>query len=187
MQSPLFRVGGVPVLFPPLAAVERITYLFEQLLAELPSPYLHKYEVLRNYVQLLLHESLKLLPAGPVGLSAAAQLQAKFLDLLARQFPLASPLQPLELKTANEFARQLGVHPNYLNRVLTATTGQSTTAHIAQRLVQEAQVLLRHSTWQVAEIAYGLGFSHASNFHAFFKKHTGQTPTGYRQQPVLLS
>jgi len=186
-QSPLFRVGSPPVLFPPLAAVERITYLFEQLLAELPSPYPHKYEVLRNYVQLLLHESLKLLPAEPVGRSAATQLQAQFLDLLARQFPLASPWQPLALKTANEFARHLGVHPNHLNRVLTAATGRSTTAHIAQRLVQEAQALLRHSSWPVAEIAYGLGFGHASNFHAFFKKHTGQTPTSCRQQPGSLS
>jgi AraC-like DNA-binding protein len=53
--------------------------------------------------------------------------------------------------------------------------------------MQEAQALLRHSTWQVADIAYGLGFGHASNFHAFFKKHTGQTPASYRQQLVLLS
>jgi AraC family transcriptional activator of pobA len=186
-QSPLFRVGSMPVLFPPLAAVERIKYLFEQLMAELPSPYPHKYDVLRNYVQLLLHESLKLLPAEPVGRSAAARLQAQFLALLAQQFPLASPFQPLVLKTANEFARQLAVHPNYLNKVLKASTGQSTTAHIAQRLVEEAQALLGHSNWKVAEIAYGLGFGHSSNFHAFFKKHTGQTPNSYRQQLVSLS
>ncbi|MBO2012224.1 helix-turn-helix domain-containing protein [Hymenobacter negativus] len=186
-QSPLFRAGSVPVLFPPPAVVVRLKYLFEQLLAELPSPYPHKYEVLRNYVQLLLHESLKLLPAAPAGADAAARLQARFLDLLARQFPLASPYQPLALKTANEFARQLLVHPNHLNKVLKARTGQSTTAHIAGWLVEEARALLRHSNWSVDEIADGLGFGHTSNFHAFFKKHTGHTPHGYRRQVRSLS
>ncbi|MBW3374618.1 helix-turn-helix transcriptional regulator [Hymenobacter norwichensis] len=185
-QSALFRVGSVPVLFPPPAAVARLTHLFEQLLAELPSPYLHKYEVLRNYVQLLLHESMKLLPAVPV-LGAAERLRAQFLDLLARQFPLASPYQPLLFKNANEFARQLAVHPNHLNKVLQATTGHTTTAHIAGRLIEEAQALLQHSNWSVAEIAHGLGFEHSSNFHAFFKKHTGHTPSKYRQRLALLS
>lgn len=184
-QSPLFRVGGVPVLFPPPAAVARFQQLFEQLLAELPSPYPHKYEVLRNYVQLLLHESLKLLPAAPA--DAAARLQEQFLDLLARQFPLTSPYQPLALKTANEFARHLGVHPNHLNKVLKTATGHSTTAHLASRLAGEAQALLQHSNWSIAEIAHGLGFGHAANFHAFFRKHTGRTPNGYRQQLASLS
>ena len=186
-QSPLFRVGGVPVLFPPPAAVVRIKHLFEQLLAEMSSAYPHKYDVLRNYVQLLLHESLKLLPAAPTPAGAAARLQAQFLNLLAQQFPLASPYQPLALKTANEFARQLAVHPNHLNKALQTTTGHSTTAHIAGRLIEEAQALLRHSNWTVAEIAHGLGFGHSSNFHAFFKKHTGHTPSNYRWEQALLS
>jgi AraC family transcriptional activator of pobA len=186
-QSPLFRVGGGPVLFPPPAVVVRLQHLFEQLLAELPSPYPHKYEVLRNYVQLLLHESLKLLPAAPAPADAATRLRAQFLDLLARQFPLASPYQPLALKTAAEFARQLGVHPNHLNKALKATTGHSTTAHLARRLAEESQALLQHSNWSVAEIAHGLGFGHAPNFHAFFRRQTGHTPLGYRQQRVSSS
>ena len=186
-QSPLFRVGGVPVLFPPPAAVARLRHLFEQLLVELPSPYPHKYEVLRNYVQLLVHEAQKLLPAAPAPADAAARLQQQFLDLLARQFPLTSPYQPLALKTANEFARHLGVHPNHLNKVLKAATGHSTTAHLASRLAEEAQALLQHSNWRIAEIAHGLGFGHAANFHAFFRKYTGHTPNGYRQQLASLS
>ena len=186
-QSPLFRVGDVPVVFPPPVAVARLQHLFELLLAELPSYYPHKYEVLRNYVQLLLHESLKLLPDPLQPADAATRLQARFLDLLGRQFPLTSPYQPLALKTATEFARQLGVHPNHLNKVLQTTTGHSTTAHIASRLAAEAQALLRHSNWSITDIAHGLGFGHASNFHAFFRKQTGQTPISYRQASASLS
>ncbi|TPG59495.1 helix-turn-helix domain-containing protein [Hymenobacter nivis] len=183
-SSPLFRVGGAPVLFPPPAAVDRLSGLFEQLLRELPSAYIHKQEVLRHYVQLLLHESLQLVPAladYPPG-TAATRLSVRFLDLLAQQFPLVTPQQVLALKNANEFARHLAVHPNHLNKALKEVTGQTTTAHLAASLVAEAKALLRHSDWSLAEIGACLGFEHASNFNTFFKKQTGHPPHQYRQQ-----
>ncbi|WP_210516634.1 helix-turn-helix domain-containing protein [Hymenobacter terricola] len=187
--SPLFRVGGTPVLFPGPAAVGRFSDLFEQLLAEMQSSYVHKYDMLRNYVQLILHESLKLAPTAPCYQpgTSAARLSALFLELLDRQFPLATPQHPLPLKNANEFARQLAVHPNHLNKALKETTGKTTTAHLAGKMVDEAKALLRHSTWSMAEIGYCLGFEHASNFNLFFKKHTGQPPNRYRRQPGVLS
>ncbi|MVN75233.1 helix-turn-helix domain-containing protein [Hymenobacter sp. HMF4947] len=188
-DSPLFRVGGTPVVFPPPEAMPRLNWLFEQLLAEMQSSYANKYDLLRNYVQLLIHEAIRLAPAAAAGSSrtAAVRLSEQFLELLDRQFPLASPLHTLPLKNANEFARQLAVHTNHLNKALKETTGKTTTEHIAHKLVAEAQALLRQSNWSIAEIGYCLGFEHAPNFNSFFKKHTGQPPNQYRKQPVLLS
>jgi AraC family transcriptional activator of pobA len=188
-NSPLFRVGGTPVLFPPPEVVQRLSALFEQLLAEIKSTYVHKYDLLRTYIQLMLHESLKLAPVVPayqVGTSAA-RLTALFLDLLDRQFPLASPQHTIQLKNANEFARQLAVHTNHLNKALKEVTGKTTTEHIAEKLLREAKALLRHSNWSLAEIGACLGFEHASNFNIFFKKHAGQPPSQYRRQPAALS
>ncbi|OUJ72309.1 helix-turn-helix domain-containing protein [Hymenobacter crusticola] len=187
--SPLFRVGGTPVLFPPPEIARLLRALFEQLLAELHSPYAHKYDLMRNYLQIILHESLKIAPAPPCYQpgTSAARLSTLFLDLLGRQFPLASPQHTLGFKNANEFARQLAVHPNHLNKALKATTGKTTTQHIAEKLIDEAKALLRHSNWSVADISYCLGFEHASNFNSFFKKHTGQPPNAYRKLPVVLS
>ncbi len=187
--SPLFRAGGNPVLFPPPEVVSRLSDLFEHCLVEIQSSYAHKYDLLRNYLQLILHESLKLAtdpPLRQIG-TAAARLSALFLELLERQFPLLSPHRPLTLKTAQEFAQHLGVHPNHLNKTLKATTGLTTTGHIAGKLVAEAKALLRNSNWSVAEIGYCLGFEHASNFNSFFKKSTGQPPHQYRQQAEVLS
>ena len=188
-SSPLFRVGGTPVLFPPPEVVHRLKMLFEELLVELQSSYVHKYDLLRNYVQLLLHESQKLAPAAPhhPPSTSAARLTAHFLNLLDRQFPLASPQHTLLLKNANEFARQLAVHTNHLNKALKEQTGKTTSEHIAERLVTEAKALLRHSNWTLAEIGYCLGFEHTSNFNSFFKKQTGQPPHYYRKQLVSLS
>jgi len=188
-ESPLFWAGGTPVLFPPPEVVGRLQVIFEQLLIERQSAYAHRHDLLRTYVQLLLHESLRLLPDAPAHplATAATRLSASFLDLLGRQFPLASPHHALPLKNANEFARQLAVHPNHLNKALKATTGQTTTAHIAAKVVAEAQALLRHSNWSIAQIGYCLGFEHAPNFQLFFKKHTGQSPARYRRQPQGIS
>jgi AraC family transcriptional activator of pobA len=47
--------------------------------------------------------------------------------------------------------------------------------------------LLLHSSWDIAEIGYCLGFEHASNFNIFFKKQTGQTPNHFRRQPVAIA
>jgi AraC-like DNA-binding protein len=187
--SPLFRVGGTPVLFPPPEAVRRLSSLFEEILLEIQSSYAHKYDLLRSYVQLILHESLKLAPVEPFHQpgTSAARLSAQFLELLDRQFPVASPQHTLPLKNANEFARQLAVHTNHLNKALKEITGQTTTEHIAGKVAEEAKALLRNSNWSLAAIGYCLGFEHASNFNHFFKKRTGQSPSSYRRQPLVLS
>ncbi|AMJ64376.1 helix-turn-helix domain-containing protein [Hymenobacter sp. PAMC 26628] len=187
--SPLFRVGGSPVLFPAPAEVHRLSNLFAQLLAEAQSSYVNKNELLRNYLQIILHELLKLEPAAPFHRpgTSAARLSAAFLELLDRQFPIASPQHTLPLKNANEFAQHLAVHTNHLNKALKDVTGKTTTAHIAEKVAAEAKALLRHSDWTLAEIGYCLGFGHAPNFNSFFKKRTGQAPNQYRRQPVVVS
>ena len=41
---------------------------------------------------------------------------------------------------------------------------------IAERIFQKAKILLKHSTWAVADIAYALGFTEVKHFNNFFKK-----------------
>jgi AraC-like DNA-binding protein len=102
------------------------------------------------------------------------------MELLERQFPIESPHQQINFRSANEYARQLAVHVNHLNRALKETTSKSTTELIAERLVQEAVTLLKHTNWNVSEIAHSLGFEEPTHFNNFFKKRTRQTPTNYR-------
>jgi AraC-like DNA-binding protein len=104
--------------------------------------------------------------------------------LLESQFPIASPQHPIGLRNAHEFADQLAVHTNHLNRALKETTGKTTTELISERLIREAKALLLHSNWNITEIGYGLGFDHASNFNIFFKKGSGQTPNQFRKRVV---
>lgn len=100
--------------------------------------------------------------------------------LLEKQFPIDSPHRPLQLKKANDYVEKLTVHVNHLNAAGKEITGKSTTAHIKERIISEGKSLLKHTDWNIAEIAFSLGFEYASYFNNFFKKHAGFTPTGIR-------
>ncbi len=180
---PLFRPGG-NTSYPLTASQDgEVSALFGKMLAELNSDYPLKYDLLRNYVAELIHYALKLRPSDTryQHPDAKSRLTAVFGELLERQFPIEYPTRRLALRSASDFARQLAVHVNHLNRCVRGTTGKTTTDHIAERLASEAKALLRHTDWNIAEIGYGLGFDEPAHFNYFFKKQTGLTPSAFRQ------
>ncbi len=177
-DNALFRADGNPVYLLDDAQVEYLSSIFARMRAELDSDYIHKQELLRSHVHLVIHEALKMQPAiaNNTPPNAAARITKIFLTLLERQFPVDSPQHPLLLKKASDYAQRLSVHVNHLNAAVHEVTGKSTTAHINERIVAEAKSLLIHTDWSAAEIAFSLGFEYASYFNNFFKKHTGNTP-----------
>jgi len=177
-DSPLFNIGANPVFFPDKAQLEEISSLYQKMIREIQSTYIHKYDILRSYLHLLIHEALKADPAANFSnySNGSARVSGLFTELLERQFPVDSPAFTLKLKTPADYARSLSVHVNHLNRSVKAITGKTTTAHIADRIVKEARALLLHTDWTIAEIAYSLGFEYPSYFTLFFKKHTGLSP-----------
>ncbi|MEL4455768.1 helix-turn-helix domain-containing protein [Lutimonas vermicola] len=40
--------------------------------------------------------------------------------------------------------------------------------------------MLKHSSWNISEIAYALGFKESTHFSNFIKKQLGINPTKYR-------
>jgi AraC family transcriptional activator of pobA len=156
--------------------------LFEQMLTEQESSYPHRYELLYHYLMACIHSALKLTPKDDtLGLTAATRLAAAFSVLLAQQYPIVTPARHLTLRTPLAFAEALSVHVNYLNRQLKVATGKTTRQLLAERLVQEARTLLRHTNWPVSTIGYCLGFEEPTHFAQFFRRHSGLTPSQVRQ------
>jgi AraC-like DNA-binding protein len=100
--------------------------------------------------------------------------------LLERQFPIDDTHQQVDLRSASDYARQLNVHVNHLNRAVKEASGKTTSQLIAERILREAKILLKHSAWNVSEIAFALGFTEATHFNNFFKKHTTLSPLKFR-------
>jgi len=188
-QSPLFKTGGDHIFFPTAEKAAALSRTFESMLAEMGSGYAHQYDLLRSHVQILMHEALKMQPADTYyqAMNASQRISELFLQLLEQQFPVDAPLEAIHLKNANEFATQLSVHTNHLNRALKETTGKTTTEWISERILQEARELLRRRNLDIGGIGHSLGFEHASNFNTFFKKQTGQTPLQFRKSIVSIS
>lgn len=157
--------------------------IFEKMHDEMGSDYPFKYDLLRNQVMELILQGQKLEPMAYNNTSqnASTRIFTLFIELLERQFPIESPTQSLQLKTAKDFANTLRVHVNHLNKVLKESTGKTTTEIISSRVTQEAKVLLKQTSWNISEIAYSLGFDEVSNFSNFFKKNTSLSPVAFRE------
>ncbi|MDQ8143392.1 helix-turn-helix domain-containing protein [Chryseobacterium sp. CFS15] len=185
-QSSFFKIGGTPVLKITSEQRDFLNTIFQKIIAEQESDYLYKDELIRNYISLIIHESLKMEPSENYeqNKNASSRLTSVFLELLERQFPIETTANPLQLKTAQHYAQHLNVHINYLNRAVKEVTGKSTTAHITERLITEAKALLLHTDWSISEIAYALRFEYPTYFNNFFKKQTGTNPKSFRLTEV---
>lgn len=158
--------------------------VFGKMFEEIESDYLHKYDVIRGQIIELIHMAMKIKPSQTAEspfMNAAQRISMLFLELLERQFPIDESHREIEFKTPAAFARQLGVHVNHLNKSVKEVTDKTSSAHIAERILQESRIMLRHGHMSVAEIGYALGFKEASHFNNFFKKHTGSSPLQFRK------
>lgn len=157
------------------------TGLFLKMLQEQASTYTHKYDLLFLYVLECIHGALKLQPEPENKSSAAsARLANSFRSLLAGQFPLAYPYQQVSLRTPRQFAEELAVHVNSLNRALKEVTGKTTTQLIHERLMLEARALLVHSNWTISQISNSLGFEEPTHFARAFRAYSGHSPSSLR-------
>ncbi|OFX59920.1 MAG: transcriptional regulator, partial [Bacteroidetes bacterium GWB2_41_8] len=182
-QYSVFQPGGNHVFELTDEQVEQITAIYKKMFDEINSDYIHKYDVLRNLVFELLHFGMKIQPAAKSDkqlINASQRISTLFLELLERQFPIDDTHQKINLRSASEFANQLNIHVNHLNRAVKETTQKTTTEIIAGRILQEAKILLKHSAWTVSEIAYALGFTEVTHFNNFFKKHVQLSPLKFR-------
>lgn len=185
-QSPFFKIGGTPILT--ITEQQRIflNTIYLKMIEEQDSKYAYKDDVIRTYINLIIHEAMKMQPSQNFDLqkNAASRIAFVFLELLERQFPIESPDKPLQFRTPQDYAQSLSLHINYLNRAVKDVTGRPTTAHIAERIISEAKALLQHTDWNISDIAYALGFEYPSYFNNYFKRMTGTTPRALRSFEV---
>ncbi len=183
---PVFKPGGNPIFFIPDEQVEAVRNIYLAMFTDLASDYVYKYDVLKTRVFELIHMALRMQPATTLytNQNAATRISSLFMELLERQFPIESPVQRIRFRSATDFANQLSVHVNHLNRALKETTGKTTSQVTGERIIQEAKVLIKHTNWNISEIAYCLGFEELPHFINFFKKSTRVTPTCFRTMAV---
>jgi AraC family transcriptional activator of pobA len=182
-EYPVFKPGNDAVFSLTDQQRQDIRKVFSRMFEEINSEYHYKYDVLRSLVFEIIHSALKLNPAqanAEVGQKASARVASLFIELLERQFPIESPMQQMKLRTPADFANHLCIHVNHLNRSLKQITEKTTSQLIAERILQEARALLKHTDWNISEIGWTLGFIEPPHFIHFFKKNVHLTPRSFR-------
>lgn len=115
-------------------------------------------------------------------LSRKEEITAHFLELVELHINELLQGKVSKRYTSSDFAKKLFIHPRHLTNTIKLTINTSPCDIMEERLVHEAQTLLRQDDYSIAEIGSKLGYTEATNFTKFYKGMTGSTPLQYRKQ-----
>ena len=131
----------------------------------------------RHLLRAMLYEALMLLQkATPVEARQKENSEARvarFRELVNEHFRTESNVE--------FYADCLCITPNYLNKIVKQSLGQSTKEFIQSRRMEEARRLLSYTTLSINEIAEDLHFETSSYFVRAFTLVEGITPLQYRK------
>lgn len=79
-----------------------------------------------------------------------------------------------------EIGQHFSYHPNYLNRCMLASTGQSLHQYVVNARILKALELLQTTDLSVTDISRAVGFRSIKHFSQSFKRAYGCSPTHFR-------
>lgn len=83
--------------------------------------------------------------------------------------------------TLKELSQKLRIPPRHLSQIINENLQKNFYDFISEYRIEEAKkMLLSGEDKTILEILYSAGFNSKSSFNAAFKKHTGQTPTDFK-------
>jgi len=179
----MFRLGSLRVI--PLAAQDQVVSLVDLILSRFASRHAHRCDILRYFFGGLLLElgaALEAPSSGGMKAVNAVDLFRRYRDLLQATIGAVGfddDLRPLA-NTVESFAERLSTTPNALNVACQSVAACSARDLINTVILEQATRLLLYTTRPVKEIAFLLGYSHASHFGRFFRQRRGTTPEAFR-------
>jgi len=106
------------------------------------------------------------------------ELVRRFMKMVKRDF--------IKKKMVSDYANELCITPNYLNKIVKRTSGYPASFHIHQYIIIEAKRKAAFSSLTLKEIAYSLGFHDYAHFSKFFKNHSNISFSNWKRSGALL-
>lgn len=149
---------------------EFVKQVSELIIQELETPKPNEQIVLHIFQSLL----LKILKSSELkkGLSRQFDIAISFRKLVYKHFT--------EQYSISNYASELNISPNYLNRCIQNVWNKSAKQFTQEVAIVQSQKYLQDFTKPVSEIAYHLNFNDPSYFGRLFKKYIGVSPQEYR-------
>jgi AraC-like DNA-binding protein len=156
---------------------------FSKMYALLKSNHPERLNMLFHYINIFLYECKFLFSADvPQQTSSKDTTLNNFLHSLNNYFMELHKGKMDKAVSLKYVANELHLHPTYLSNLLKQQTGKTAAQLVRERLILEAQSLLKNTDMTVAEVAYYLHFKDNSNFAKFFRHQVGQSPSDYREK-----
>ncbi|MDF2925090.1 MAG: hypothetical protein K0R57_4004 [Paenibacillaceae bacterium] len=87
----------------------------------------------------------------------------------------------IEDLTLQQVAELIYLNPVYFSRLFKQETGVTFSDYLISCRMEKAAELLKNSHLKIYSIAQSVGYKDIRHFYKVFKKHTGHTPTEYRE------
>lgn len=84
--------------------------------------------------------------------------------------------------TVSNIAASLYITPNYFSRLFKRVTKEGCNEYIVRKRIEKAKSLLETTSLKTGKIAMMVGYRDTNYFSLAFKKHTGKSPTKYREE-----
>jgi AraC family transcriptional regulator, transcriptional activator of pobA len=153
-----------------------IQSVFQQMIKEYHSMTADNCLLVKNYIYILLVKARAFFQVAARERKSALPRPI----LIAQDFKRLVEKNFMTTHSVQDFAKMLHISSKYLGDCVREAFGKSPGDIIQDMLMIEAKVLLRQTTFSIAEIAFQLGFEEQSYFSRVFKKHTDQTPQEFR-------
>lgn len=150
-------------------------YILKKLILELEDSSSYATAVVKAYLQLIL--------------ALCSKIKSKEISI-AEEKTTNHPLMKFKTLLENNFhkerqpsfyAEQMGLSPNNFSKICKQHFLKSPSTLIHQRVILECKKLIHLSYKSMKEIAAELNFDDENYFSRYFKKHTGITPTAFRE------
>lgn len=88
----------------------------------------------------------------------------------------------MEDLSVSSIATNLYITPNYFSRLFKRVTKEGCNEYIVRKRIEKAKSLLETTSMRTGKIAMMVGYRDTNYFSLAFKKHTGKSPTKYREE-----
>lgn len=84
--------------------------------------------------------------------------------------------------SVSSIAAQFFITPNYFSKLFKKMMGEGCNEYIVRKRIEKARYLLETTSIKTGKIAMMVGYRDTNYFSLAFKKHTGKSPTKYREE-----